>query len=170
MLSRIIDVKLREAREGDLPGILEIYNDAVLNSTATFEIEPFSVERRKTWFSSHGGRYPLIVAEAQQGKIAGYCCISPFRQSAGYRRTAELSVYMHKESRRKGLASLMVEEIIARARDLGFHSIVSCIAGSNEASIKLHEHLGFEFVGHLKQVGFKFSRWQDDVFYQLLLS
>ncbi|MCL4517813.1 MAG: N-acetyltransferase family protein [Thaumarchaeota archaeon] len=129
MLSRIIAVKLREAREDDLQGILEIYNDAVLNSTATFEIEPFSLDRRKTWFSSHGG------------KIAGYCCISPFRQSAGYRRTAELSVYVHKESRRKGLASLMVEEIIARARDLGFHSIVSCIAGSNEASIKLHEHL-----------------------------
>ncbi|MDG6996571.1 MAG: N-acetyltransferase [Nitrososphaerota archaeon] len=163
-------MRLRDAKEEDLSGILEIYNEAILNTTATFEIETFSVERRKSWFSNHGGRYPLIVAETEDGKIAGYCSISPFRQSAGYRRTAELSVYVHKEFRRKGLASLMIEEIISRARDLGFHAIVSCIAGSNEASVKLHEQLGFEFVGHLKQVGFKFSRWEDDVFYQILLN
>ncbi|MDG7001582.1 MAG: N-acetyltransferase [Nitrososphaerota archaeon] len=162
-------MKLRDAKEDDLPGILEIYNEAILNTTATFEIETFSVERRKSWFSNHGGRYPLIVAETEDGNIAGYCSISPFRQSAGYRRTAELSVYVHREFRRKGFASLMIEEIISRARDLKFHAIISCIAGSNAASIKLHERLGFEFAGRLKEVGFKFSRWEDDVFYQLLL-
>lgn len=164
------DVKLRDATEEDLPEMLEIYNHSILNSTATFELEPKTLEQRRSWFSSHGRKYPLIVAEVEHRKVVGYCCLSSFRQSCGYSPTVELSVYVHNEFRRRGIASTLVNEIISRARELQYHSIVSVIAGSNEASIELHKNLGFEFIGRLKQVGFKFSRWEDDVLYQLLLS
>lgn len=169
MISANRSVRLRDAIEEDLPAILEIYNHTVVNSTATFEYEPKTIEQRRNWFASHGGKYPLIVAEVEDVGIAGYCCLSQFRQSAGYLRTVELSVYVRNDFRRKGIATLMIREIMSRARKLQHHTIVSCIAASNEASIELHKNLGFEFAGRIKEVGYKFSKWEDDVFYQHLL-
>jgi L-amino acid N-acyltransferase len=162
-------VKVRDATEADLPAMLDIYNDIVINSSANFDLQPSSLEKRRQWFNKHGGRYPLIIAEAPQGKIAGYCCISPFREKDGYLKTVELSVYVDRESRRRGVATLLMREILDRAKELEYHSVVSCIAGSNEPSVKLHDSLGFQYMGRLKQVGFKFSRWEDDVYYQLVL-
>jgi len=162
-------IKIREAQTEDLPELLDIYNYTVRTSTATFQLEPLTLEERQPWFASHRGRYPLLVAEAESGTVAGYCCISPFRHSGGYAGTVENSIYVHKDFRRKGIAFMLMKEIIARAKELGYHAIIACIAGSNEPSIRLHEQLGFEFSGRLKQVGFKFSRWEDDVFYQLIL-
>lgn len=162
------EVKLRATVEDDLPSILEIYNDAVLNLTATFDVEPKSLEERRKWFQRHGGNFPLISAVIG-GNVVGYCSISPFSQKRGYSPTVELSVYVQKDSRRKGIGILLMNEVISRAKELGYHAIISIIAGNNEPSVELHKKLGFEPVGHLRQVGYKFSKWQDVDYYELLL-
>src|SRR5208283_5234852 len=141
------EVKLRDTLENDLPAILEIYNDAILNLTATFDLEPQSIEERRTWFQHHGGKYPLVSAVIN-GRVMGYCSISPFSQKRGYSPTVELSVYVHKDFRRKGIGKLLMIETISRARQLRYHAIMSLIAGNNEASVELHKKLGFELVGH----------------------
>ena len=158
----------RDAHAEDVPHILEIFNDAVLNTTATFELNPQTLEQRMKWFSNHGGRFPLIVAELQD-KIIGYCSLSSFRGSSGYATTAESSVYVHKDFRKRGIASALMNEIVDRARQLEYHAIVACIAGENDSSVRFHERFGFKFSGRLKEVGLKFGRWQDDAFYVLLI-
>lgn len=159
---------LRETRLKDLERILEIYNEAVKNSIATFDIEPQSIESRLEWFREHGERYPLIVAETG-GRIAGYCSISKYSKRAGYASTVELSVYVHQDFRRLGIASSLVKEIIARARALRYHVIVSIIASNNFESLELHRKMGFEFCGEIKEMGSKFGKWQDVSFFEMIL-
>jgi L-amino acid N-acyltransferase len=159
---------VRDATEKDLPEILEMYNDAVLNLTATFDLKPQSLDERRAWFLHHGGKHPVISA-VKSGRVVGYCSISPFSAKAGYAPTVELSVYVHKDFRRKGIAIILMEGIISRAKNLGHHAIISIIASNNEPSIALHNKLGFEHVAHLPQVGYKFSQWQDVDYYELLL-
>ena len=159
---------LRDAERSDLPTIVEIYNDAILTSTATFEESTQTVESRRDWFNSHGGGYPLIVAESN-GNVIGFCSLSLFQKNSGYRNTAELTVYVERENRRKGIATMLMTEILERAKKIGFHAIISSISYDNLPSVKLHERFGFEKVAHLKEVGFKFSRWQDTCYYELIL-
>jgi len=161
-------VKLRETLEDDLPQILEIYNDAIQNLTATFDVEPKSLEERRIWFQNHGGKFPLLSVEID-GSVVGYCSISPFSQKRGYSPTVELSIYVHKDFRRRGIGLLLMNEVISRARELGYHAILSIIAGNNAPSVEMHKKLGFEQVAHLRQVGYKFSKWQDVDYYELLL-
>ena len=161
-------VLLRDAHAEDTPRILEIYNDAVLNTTATFELNPQTLEQRMKWFSNHGGRFPLVVAELEH-EIVGYCSLSSFRGSSGYASTVESSVYVHKDFRQRDIASALMVEILNRARQLKYHAIVACIAGGNDSSVRLHERFGFKFSGRLEEVGLKFGEWQDDVFYVLLI-
>ena len=169
MNSRSSDsITLRDAKLEDLPAILEIYNEAILNSTATFDLEPNSIDSRRTWFLKHNMHYPLVIAEID-GKVAGYCCISPYAEKKGYARTVDLSVYVHKEYRRKGVATALMNEIISRARSLGYHAIVSSISSSNHESVSLHKKFGFEFCGCLRQLGYKFGEWQDVSYYELLM-
>lgn len=102
-------------------------------------------------------------------KVIGYCSLSKFQSNCGYNRTAELSVYVEKSHRLKGLATILMQEIIRRGRALDYHAIISSISSENESSIRLHEKFGFEKVAHLKQVGFKFSKWHDTCYYELVL-
>lgn len=161
-------IKLREARPEDLAQILEIYNDAVLNTAATFDLEPHTLEARREWFKAHDMHYPLIIAETHRN-VAGYCCVSPYASKAGYSKTVELSVYVDRKYRRQGIATALVQEIIGRTKGLGYHAIVSSISSSNQQSVALHRRLGFEFRGCLKHLGFKFGQWQDVSLYELLL-
>jgi L-amino acid N-acyltransferase len=162
-------IVIREAHEADLPEIVEIYNESVLTSTATFESVPQTADTRRKWFNNHGRDYPFIVA-ISNGKVLGYCCVSQFPGNSGYRKTGELSVYVEKTSRRKGIATNLMTQILARAHKLGFHAIISSISLDNEPSAKLHENFGFAKVAHLRQVGFKFSKWQDTCYYELILT
>ncbi|WP_075980040.1 GNAT family N-acetyltransferase [Bacillus massilinigeriensis] len=161
-------ITIREAIDDDLPEMLEIYNDAIANLTATFDLEKQTLEQRKVWFAEHGGQYPLIVAE-EDGQIAGYCCLSPYNKKRAYSKTTELSVYLSEKFRGKGIGTALMREIIVRARELGFHTIISLITSGNDGSIKIHENLGFTYVGTIKEVGFKFGKWQDVSYYQLML-
>lgn len=161
-------VHIRDAAISDLPMMLDIYNDAVRNLVATFDLEEQSLAQREVWFRKYGGKYPLIVAETD-GAVAGYCCLSSFREKPAYGKTAELSVYIGQEHRGQGLGTVLMAEIIERAKQLDYHTIVSSIAGGNQASVTLHEKFGFFLVGKFREVGFKFGEWQDIHFYQLML-
>ena len=123
---------------------------------------------RLEWFRNHSERYPLIVA-VKSGKVLGYFGISQFQKTSGYFKTVELSVYVEKNSRKQGIATRLVGEIIDKARNLDYHAIISSIANDNKPSIKLHRNFGFRRVGCLREVGFKFSKWQDTTYYELIL-
>ncbi len=159
---------IRKANETDLARITEIYNWAVENTTASFDINPQTVEQRAVWFSHYQGRHPLIVYELE-GCVAGYACLSEFRAKEGYKNTCELSVYIHPDYHKRGIGNELMGAAIALGKEVGFHVIISCITSDNMVSIKMHEKYGFELCGHLKETGFKFGRYLDCLFYQLVL-
>lgn len=161
-------VRIRDAVEADLPSMMEIYNEAIRNSTVTFDTEEKTLEDKMRWFRKFGERHPLIVAELD-GQVVGYCGLKSFREKDAYSYTTELSIYINKNYRGNKIGSLLMEEIIERAIRLGYHTIISGISGGNEASFKLHEKFGFECVGRFREVGFKFNDWRDVYFYQRIL-
>ncbi|WNB90597.1 GNAT family N-acetyltransferase [Bacillus sp. NEB1478] len=161
-------IQIREAVQQDLPEILEIYNYAIMNLAATFDLKEQSLEERQIWFDKFNEKYPLIVA-VEENKVIGYSCLSPFRDKPAYAKTTELSIYIHWGQQGKGIGNLLMKEILQRADTLGYHTVIGGITGGNEASVHLHKKYGFEFVGCFKEVGFKFEVWQDVHFYQLLL-
>ncbi|MDX8361303.1 MULTISPECIES: N-acetyltransferase family protein [Bacillaceae] len=161
-------VIIRDAHQDDLLSILNIYNQAIVNTTATFDLTEETLEQRQQWFSKYGSDYPLIVATIEN-KVVGYCCLSAFREKAAYAKTVELSVYVDENTRGHGVATKLVNEILLRAKQIGFHVIISGITKGNDSSIKLHEKFGFEFIGSFKEVGYKFDSWQDVLFYQLIM-
>lgn len=163
-----MDIYIRTAEAKDIARITEIYNWAVLNTTASFDINPQTIEQRAEWFSHYGGNHPLVVCEVD-GYVSGYASLSEFRKKEGYRRSCELSVYIDPEYHRQGLGKKMMEHVIGMGRELGYHVIMSGITSDNEISIKMHENMGFELCGHFKEVGFKFGRYLDCLFYQLFL-
>lgn len=163
-------MKIRPATYDDLAGILEIYNDAVLNTTATYDYEPRSLEHRRAWFEDHTkNNYPVFVAANDAGRIVGWSSLSRFHDRMGYRFTTENSVYVAADQRGRGFGKLLMEPLINGARERKLRAILAVIDATNEASIKLHAGFGFERVGLFKQVGFKFGRWLDVAYMELLL-
>jgi L-amino acid N-acyltransferase len=159
---------IRAATESDLAAINDIYNHYVLHSTCTYQEEPEPLEGRRRWFSQHGGKHPVIVAEADR-QVVGWGSLSAYHPRSAYRHTVENSVYVHHQQHRRGIGSLLLQELIARARSLGHRAIIAGIDGEQTASIALHTKFHFERVGHLKQVGFKFGRWLDVIYMELSL-
>lgn len=162
-------MNVRQANENDLPEMLAIYNDIILNTTAVWHNEPHTLEMRQEWFILKKEQgYPIFVAE-EMGKLMGFSTIGPFRAWTGYRFTVENSVYVAADSRGKGIAKLLVPPLIDAAKELNMHAIVAGIEASNEPSIGLHKKFGFVEVAHFKEVGFKFGRWMDLKFLELIL-
>jgi phosphinothricin acetyltransferase len=158
----------RTATESDLEAINDIYNYYVLHSTCTYQEEPERLESRLQWFKHHGRKHPVILAESG-GRVVGWGSLSAYHPRSAYRHTVENSVYVHHEHHRSGIGSLLLQELIARARELGYRAIIAGIDGEQAASVALHAKFQFEKVGHLKEVGFKFGRWLDVVYMQLRL-
>ncbi|MDB5085304.1 MAG: N-acetyltransferase [Bacilli bacterium] len=161
-------VIVRDAALDDLSAILNIYNRAILTTTATFDLEEQTLEQRKDWFSHYGGRFPLLVAE-YNGQVVGYSSLSSFRSKEAFASTVESSVYIDENHRGLGIGKLLLTALLQRASALGHHVVIAGITGGNEISIHLHESFGFELVGCFKEVGYKFDSWQDVIFYQLIL-
>ena len=161
---------IRPATRADLPGILAIYNDAVLHTTATYDYEPRTLEHRAEWFEERTrDGYPVFVAVTEQGRIAGWSALNPYHARRGYRFTSENSVYVAADLRGRGLGKLLLAPLIDAARVKGLRAIIAAIDATNEASIRLHAAFAFERVGHFKQVGYKFERWLDVVYMERLL-
>lgn len=159
---------IRKATIGDLPAMLDIYNEAILNLTATFDLVEQTLEQREQWFYKFGEQYPLIVAE-DNGEIAGYCGILPYNSKEAYARTVEISIYLSDMHRGKGIGNALMKAIVEQSKELGYHTIIAGITEGNDASVHLHEKYGFKFAGKLKEVGFKFGEWQNVLYFQLLL-
>jgi phosphinothricin acetyltransferase len=163
-------MQIRPATRSDLPGILEIYNDAVLNTTATYDYEPRTLEHRTQWFEERQrDNYPVFVAVDDARRVVGWSALNPFHARMGYRFTSENSVYVAADMRGKGIGKLLLAPLIDGAKARGLHAIIAVIDADNEPSIRLHAAFGFEKVGHFKQTGFKFNRWLDVVYMERLV-
>src|ERR1043166_1109799 len=161
---------IRSAQFADLPGISEIYKDATLKTASTYDYEPRTMEHRVAWFEDHAKtNYPVFVAQNEEGRIVGWSALNEFRPRAGYRFTTENSVYVAADQRGRGIGKLLMPPLITAARERRLHAILAGIDAENEASNRLHAHFGFEKVACLKQVGYKFDRWLDVVYMELLL-
>jgi phosphinothricin acetyltransferase len=159
-----MSARVRDATEADLHGILEIYNDAVLHTTAVWNESPVEIAERAAWLAERRRRgFPVLVAELD-GTVAGYASFGDFRAWDGYRHTVENSIYVRADLRGQGIGSLLLPELVGRAAALRKHVMVAGIEGENQASLRLHARFGFEQAGRLREVGRKFGRWLDLVF------
>ena len=160
---------LRLATEFDLPAINEIYNYYVLRSTCTYQLEPDSIEDRQMWFREHPPeKYPVIVTELD-GHVVGWGSLSKFRPRAGLAPTVEAAVYISHHMHRRGLGRTILSDLIQRARQIGFHSLIGSVSAEQFASIALQESLGLRTVAHLVEVGLKFGQRLDLMYLQLML-
>ncbi|MFN8524429.1 MAG: N-acetyltransferase family protein [Chloroflexota bacterium] len=150
--------------------ILGILNDAIVNSTALYDYVPRPPESMVAWFAAkEAGGYPVLGAVDEAGALMGFASYGPFRAWPAYKYTAEHSVYVHREHRRQGVAEVLMRSLIELAGEQQYHCLVGGIDVSNAASIALHEKLGFVYAGTVRHAGFKFGRWLDLGFWQLLL-
>jgi phosphinothricin acetyltransferase len=161
---------VRRATREDVPSILEIYNDAVLHTTATADYEPRSLESRYEWFDEHEREgYAIFVATNAGGEVVGWSSLSPYKARFGYRFSTENSIYIHPDWRGRGVGKLLMPPLIEAARALGLHTILAGISADNEASLKLHAKFGFEKVAHFRETVYKFGQWIDVVYMEKLL-
>jgi L-amino acid N-acyltransferase len=157
-------------RERHAQAIMDILNEAILNSTALYEYQPRTLESMTAWFDAKAAEhYPVIGVENDEGALMGFASYGTFRARPAYKYSVEHSVYVHKDHRGKGLGRALLERIIAAAQEQQYHLLVGGIDADNAASIALHEKLGFTHAGTLRQAGFKFGRWLDLAFYQRVL-
>lgn len=164
-------VYIRIAEERDLPALLDIYNDEVLHGISTLDLNPRTMAEWREWFAHHNvDNHPLLTAELENGKVAGYASLSDYREKEAYRSSVELSIYVARSCRGKGVASVLMETILDMARaDDRTHLVVSVITDGNEASQRLHDKFGFTFCGIVPEVGMKFDRYQNIRNYALLV-
>lgn len=152
---------IREATEADLPVIMEIYNDAVANTTAIWNETQVDLANRVDWYRVRQARgFPVLVADVG-GRVAGYASYGDWRSFEGFRHTVEHSVYVHKDHRGAGAGRALMQALIEQAGKRGIHVMVACVEAGNAASVRLHESLGFRNVGTFSEVGTKFGRWLD---------
>lgn len=160
---------IREANEKDLEDILEIYNDAIVNTTAIYTYKPETLEEKKQWYEKKKqGGYPLLVFE-EDNRVVGFVTFGPFRAWPAYKYTIEHSIYVHKDYRNHGIATKLMKEIIKIANEREYATLVAGIDADNKGSIKMHEKMGFKYSGTVTKAGFKFGKWLDLAFYQLSL-
>ena len=161
---------IRDATEKDLPAIRDIYNDAVRNTTAIWNEQPVDLANRLAWFNARQAQgYPILVA-VENDEVTGYSSFGDWRPFEGFRYSVEHSVYVRNDQRGKGLGPRLMQVLIERERSAGKYVMVAAIESGNQASIRLHERLGFVTTGQMPQVGIKFGRWLDLTFMQLALN
>lgn len=149
--------------------ILEIFNEAIASSTAIYDYEPRTLDFMREWFRAKDeSRFPVIGAVAE-GRLLGFTSYGTFRAWPAYKYTVEHSVYIHRDHRGKGVGLALMGELVEAAKRQRYHVMIGAIDLANGSSIALHEKLGFRHAGTLEQAGFKFGRWLDVAFYQLIL-
>ena len=150
--------------------MLAILNEVIVNSTAIYDYLPRTAATMQAWFEAkERGNYPIVGLVDETGELAGFATYGPFRNWPAYKYTVEHSIYIEQSRRGRGLGKKLLPAIIDAARDQQYHVMIGGIDGSNSASIALHEKFGFTKCGEIRQAGYKFGRWLDLVFYQLVL-
>ncbi|HVX25387.1 MAG TPA: GNAT family N-acetyltransferase [Parafilimonas sp.] len=162
-------ITIRNATENDLQATLDIYNEIIANSTAIFQYELQTLEMRKTWFVEKKEKnYPVFVAE-ENNMIVGFSTFGQFRNWQAYKFSVENSVYVKADCRGRGIGKLLLQPLIDVAKEMQLHTIIAGIVAENEASLALHKQFGFIEVAHFKEVGYKFNKWLDLKFLQLMV-
>lgn len=163
--------QIKECTEIQLPEILDIFNHAILNSTALYDYKERTMQTMNSWFADKQcSNSPIIGAFDIENQLLGFATYGSFRVRPAYKYTIEHSVYVRADKRGLGLGKVLLKAIIEKAVEQNFHVLVGVIDASNQISIKLHEKEGFRLIGVMPQVGFKFGKWLDAAFYQLILN
>ncbi|HEY2414099.1 MAG TPA: GNAT family N-acetyltransferase [Pirellulaceae bacterium] len=165
---------IRLATADDLPAINDIYNYYVQRSTCTYQLEPDMLAARQAWFAAHPpDKYPVTVGEIGSGKnaseVVAWGALSKFRERAAYAPSVEASIYVRHDMHRRGIGRVLLLDLIQRAKDLDFHTLIGGVSADQTASLALQEGLGFQRVAHFKEVGYKFGQRLDVIFLQLML-
>jgi phosphinothricin acetyltransferase len=148
--------------------IRDIFNDAIASSTAVYDYGPRSLDTVEAWFGAKlAGGFPIIGVADDDDRLLGFASYGAFRLWDGFKYTVEHSVYVEKSARGRGIGEALLRQIIGLAKAQDYHVMIGAIDAANEASIALHRKLGFTLAGTMREVGFKFGRWLDVVFYQL---
>jgi phosphinothricin acetyltransferase len=161
-------VILRTATLDDAVAIMEIYNREVTESTVTFDLVARTLDEQRRWLDDRSGVHAAVVA-VEGDEVVGFGSVSPYRDRPAYSTTVEDSVYVHRDHQGQGIGRELLADLIDRAGQHGFHAMIARIVGGHEASINLHASLGFERVGHEREVGRKFGKWLDVVVMERLL-
>lgn len=159
---------IRLARLEDAQAISDIYNYYVEHSTCTYQLAPESLDDRSNWLMSHDERHPVTVATHNQ-QVVGWASLSEWNPRAAYAGTAEISVYIHHAYHRQGLGRGLLVDLISRAKQFGYHTLIGGASSDQTASLALQASLGFEPVACFREVGYKFDTWLDVTYLQLML-
>lgn len=161
--------KIRDAVKEDSARIAEIYNPYILNTVITFEETPVTaIEIRRRIEAVEALGYPYLVME-QESKVIGYAYANQWRTRAAYRHTVETSIYLDQNTTGKGLGTTLYQALLDRLKKLDIHVVLGGITLPNPVSVGIHEKLEFKKVAHFTQVGYKFGRWLDVGFWQLVI-
>ncbi|MFI5139932.1 MAG: GNAT family N-acetyltransferase [Sphingobacteriales bacterium] len=164
------EITIRNANEDDIAAILAIYNDVIINTTAVYSEKPHTLQMRSDWYHDRiNNNFPVFVADAG-GYVAGFSSFGHFRAWPCYRYTVEVSVYVDASYRGRGISKLLLQALIGRAMEMNIHAVIAGISADNQVSINLHNAFGFQEVANFKEVGYKFGRWLDLKFFELMLN
>ncbi len=153
-------ISIRHATIEDNASMMGIYNEAILNATATFDTELRNSDKQLEWWNKHKQNHPVLVAE-EGGRIVGWASLSPWSDRCAYDTTVEVSVYIHQDFRGQGIGSKLLQLITIEGKECGNHTVLSRITQGNESSIHIHEKEGYKSIGVMKEVGFKFGKFLD---------
>ncbi len=167
MSSQANEKQIRPVTLEDAGAIVDIYNYFITDTTVTFEVQPLTVEEMAERIREISARFPYFVYE-EDGRVLGYCYAHLWKERAAYSKTLETTVYLHKDATHRGIGSMMVNHLVDLCREQGYHALIACITEGNEASVKMHEKLGFRQVSEYKEVGRKFGEWLGVVDLELL--
>lgn len=164
-----MEIQIRPYQTKDTQAILDIINHNILYSTALYDYAVRSYEQQKNLLEEKISKnFPVIVAELD-GQVAGFGMYGEFRFREAYKFTVEHSVYVNHNFHGKGIGKALLQELIALAKKQKLHTMIAVIDAENQGSVAFHEQFGFKTVGIIKESGYKFNRWLDSVFMQLLL-
>ena len=165
---RMDDIRFRHCAPGDYDAVVDIYNHYIENSHATFDTRPYSIGERAPWFSqfNESGPNQLLVAE-QNGTVLGFCCSTPFKDRVAYDVSVETTMYLTAEAAGQGIGKRLYEALLKNLSGIGLHGAYAGIALPNDASVNLHEALGFRKVGLFEEVGWKFGKYWSVAWYEL---
>ncbi len=162
-------VTTRRARSEDLNSITEIYNEAVANTTATFDTTAKNMDEQKAWFAEHNEKYPIVVAESA-GTVVGWASLSRWSDRCAYADTAEISLYVHADQRGRGIGKKLMDAVLLEGQKAGLHTVIARIVEGNQISVRIHTDSGFKPVGVMKEVGRKFGKLLDVHMMQKILT
>lgn len=163
-------MQIRRFAQHDLEAVFAIYDYEILHGTATFDTVIFDAVARAAWAERHGSpRYPVLVAESEEGVVLGWASLSPYSDRCAYTRAAESSVYVHRDHQSHGVGRALLVRLIETAKEVGVAVLLARITSESAVSLRLHESVGFQRIGTMRRVGEKFGRLLDVALFDLHL-